>query len=246
MRPWFKFFARDYLESDRIDGLTLEQEAVYIRALCVIWLEGEISQNQTTFCQKIGKSTNSENIFKIFSLLEKTSTGAYTHGRILIEKRKAAKVSKARSKAGKKSGKSRRVTRVIHKKIMSDHDTQTNICSNICSDVETPVDSGSAPEPLVYLGKFIKMSDSDMRKLIDDYGLEQFKRELLVADRWIADNCTVDKNARKYAKPGHNSYLFFRGWLRRNGRHGTKSRTRSNFDVAMAVINKENQDVNGE
>lgn len=228
-------------------GLTLEQEAVYIRALCVIWAEGEISQNQTTFCEKIGKSTNSENIFKIFSLLERTQTGAFTHPRLLKEKKQCLRVSKARSRAGKKSGKVRRVKPVIHKKIMSDHDTEMNICSNICSDVETPVDSGPEVEPLVYLGKFIKMTDSDMRKLIDDYSLETFKRELVVADRWIADNCTVDKNARKYAKPSHNCYLFFRGWLRRNVSRGAKvSRVKSNFDVAMALINKENQDVNGE
>lgn len=75
--------------------------------------------------------------------------------------------------------------------------------------------------PLEQRGKHIRMSPDDWQKLQNEFG-NTLKIELPEADRWIEDNKTCDKNARKYARPAHNHYLFFRGWLRRNLESGPK------------------------
>ena len=69
--------------------------------------------------------------------------------------------------------------------------------------------------PLEQRGKHLRMTPADWQKLENEFG-NALKTELPEADRWIEDNKTCDKNARKYARSGHNHYLFFRGWLKRN------------------------------
>lgn len=42
IRPWFPFFAGDWLASTDVMGMTLAQEGAYLRLLCVQWREGFI------------------------------------------------------------------------------------------------------------------------------------------------------------------------------------------------------------
>lgn len=86
---------------------------------------------------------------------------------------------------------------------------------NETEDLNLKKNSRPPSPPLEQRGKHLRMTPDDWQKLENEFG-SAVKTELPEADRWIEDNKTCDKNARKYARSGHNHYLFFRGWLKRN------------------------------
>jgi uncharacterized protein YdaU (DUF1376 family) len=51
--PWFPCFARAWLDSDTIELLTLEQEAVYMRLLMCQWIskDGYLTANEATLAR---------------------------------------------------------------------------------------------------------------------------------------------------------------------------------------------------
>jgi uncharacterized protein YdaU (DUF1376 family) len=51
--PWFPFYVMDWLSSENIGDLTLEQEAVYLRLLGHQWIarDGYLTNNETTLAE---------------------------------------------------------------------------------------------------------------------------------------------------------------------------------------------------
>lgn len=109
---------------------------------------------------------------------------------------------------------------------------------------EVPISSSvSSAEPIVVLkqyGKHLRMTEEEFGKLTGEFTQPLVEQELEPADLWVER--TQSPQARRYRKPGHNHYLFFRGWLQRSslkrqpapGRGVTANGTSQSFDYNMS------------
>lgn len=101
--------------------------------------------------------------------------------------------------------------------------------------------------------KFLRMTVEEMAKLVTDFGQPLIDQELREADEWIEKSQTP--NGRKYRKPKHNHYLFFRGWLKdkrlknghangapRKGRIDPGTGYGENFMAGMSLVERIKQE----
>lgn len=106
--PAFQFYARDWLASQRVQLLTLEEEGAYIRLLCHCWLAGSIPADEQLAIRLLGKGGINVDITTVLSMFQTgPKTGTLVHERLEAERRKQADWRDKSAEGGRNSAKKR-------------------------------------------------------------------------------------------------------------------------------------------
>lgn len=108
--PAFQFYVTDYLGSQRVQMLTLEEEGAYIRLLCFCWQHGSIPSNPKEMARLIGKgaSTTLATTLQPMFVKHPNQKGRLVHERLEEERAKQTAWREKSIAGGKKSGELRR------------------------------------------------------------------------------------------------------------------------------------------
>ena len=90
--PAFQFYPADYIGSQRVQMLTLEEEGAYIRLLCSCWQHGSIPADPEMAARIIGKGGSrvvAEVVLKLF-IQHPSDPTLLTHERLEEERTKQA------------------------------------------------------------------------------------------------------------------------------------------------------------
>lgn len=105
--PAFQFYAGDWLSSQRVALMTLEQEGAYIRLMAFCWKHGSIPADPETLARLIGKgasTTLASEVAKMFQLSGET----LIHPRLEQAREEQTAWRAKSSEGGKKSAETRR------------------------------------------------------------------------------------------------------------------------------------------
>ena len=105
--PAFQFYAADWLASQRVALMTLEEEGAYIRLLAFCWKHGTIPADPDQIARLIGKGASTTLATTLATMFE-INGDKLIHPRLEEERRKQAVWREKSSAGGKKSGESRR------------------------------------------------------------------------------------------------------------------------------------------
>ena len=103
--PAFQFYPADYIGSQRVQMLTLEEEGAYIRLLCSCWQHGSIPADPEMAARIIGKGGSrvvAEVVLKLF-IQHPSDPTLLTHERLEEERTKQAFWREKSSRGGLKS-----------------------------------------------------------------------------------------------------------------------------------------------
>lgn len=107
--PAFQFYPADYLSSQRVQMMTLEEEGAYIRLLCYCWLHGTIPADLDMIARIIGKggSTTVARAVQAMFNQHPTNPALLVHERLETEREKQAAWRAKSAEGGRNSGKLR-------------------------------------------------------------------------------------------------------------------------------------------
>lgn len=100
--PAFQFYPKDYLGSQRVAVLSLEEEGAYCRAMFYCWLHGSLPNDAVKVARLIGKNCTVEIAQSVMQFFRKKSkkSDEIIHERLEKERVKQKEFSSIRSKAG--------------------------------------------------------------------------------------------------------------------------------------------------
>lgn len=157
--PAFQFYPTDYLGSQRVQMLSLEEEGAYIRLICYCWQHGSIPADPDKCARLIGKGS-STTLARVVQAMFVNSDNPeeLRHDRLDEQRDKQAAWKQKCSDGGKKSAESRsnskgsstNLPRVVEKYL----ELNGNIPTPIPTPTPTPTpipdpipDSSNSPEP---------------------------------------------------------------------------------------------------
>ena len=109
--PSFQFYPGDWLSSQRVSLLTLEEEGAYIRLLCYCWQHGNIPSDSVQLARLIGKGATvelAETVAMMFQPKRVKGGSALVHDRLdVMKEERAAWLEKSRL-GGIRSGQARK------------------------------------------------------------------------------------------------------------------------------------------
>ncbi len=107
--PAFQFYPADYLGSQRVALMTLEEEGAYIRLLCYCWEHGSIPSDPQKISFLIGKGASTTLASKLLPMfiLDSNDASKLRHVRLDKERKKQEEWREKSSKGGKTSAKNR-------------------------------------------------------------------------------------------------------------------------------------------
>ena len=103
--PAFQFYAADYLASQRVQLLTVEQEGIYIRLLASCWLHGSIPADAEQAARLVGKGALTTLVSTVLTMFQPhpSKAGELVHDRLEREREKQSVWRQKSSEGGKKS-----------------------------------------------------------------------------------------------------------------------------------------------
>lgn len=104
--PSFQFYPGDWLASQRVQLMTLEEEGAYIRLLCYCWVHGSIPSDPAAISRLIGKGGSTTLVSTIVTMFQ-ADGDKLVHERLESERSKQAEWREKSSLGGKKSAKVR-------------------------------------------------------------------------------------------------------------------------------------------
>ena len=112
--PAFQFYPTDWLGSQRVQMLTLEEEGAYIRLVASCWQHGSIPADTEQCARIIGKGC-STTVARVVQAMFQPSheAGRLVHDRLESERIKQADWREKSSLGGKKSAQMRAILRVV-------------------------------------------------------------------------------------------------------------------------------------
>lgn len=105
--PAFQFYPSDYLGSQRVQLLTLEEEGAYLRLLCHCWLHGSIPADETLCLRLLGKGGHNLDITTVLNMFIPGPSGRLVHDRLEAERRKQVAWREKSAEGGKKGARLR-------------------------------------------------------------------------------------------------------------------------------------------
>jgi uncharacterized protein YdaU (DUF1376 family) len=108
--PAFQFYAADWLSSQRVALMTLEEEGAYIRLLAFCWQHGSIPAEPEKIARLIGKGASTTLATTLATMFELGGNGL-VHERLEAERLKQELWKTKSSEGGKKSAESRKQKR---------------------------------------------------------------------------------------------------------------------------------------
>ena len=107
--PAFQFFPRDWIGSQRVQLLSLEEEGAYIRLLCHCWLHGSIPADEQLSIKLLGKGGMNVDMTTVLSMFQPgPEPGRLTHERLEAERRKQEDWRNKSAAGGQKSAENRK------------------------------------------------------------------------------------------------------------------------------------------
>lgn len=113
--PAFQFYATDYLGSQRVQMLTLEEEGAYIRLLCYCWQHGSIPSKHSEIARLVGKGCSTNLARVVSEMFDKHPNDQFKmiHSRLESEKNKQAAWREKCSVGGAKSAESKKLAHTV-------------------------------------------------------------------------------------------------------------------------------------
>lgn len=112
--PAFQFYPTDWLGSQRVQMLTLEEEGAYIRLLSSCWQHGSIPADPTLAARIVGKGCSTTVARVVQAMFEPSKEeGRLVHDRLELERIKQVCWREKSSAGGKKSAELRENSRVV-------------------------------------------------------------------------------------------------------------------------------------
>jgi len=107
--PAFQFYPTDYLGSQRVQLLTLEEEGAYVRLLCSCWQHGSIPADPDQAARLIGKGASTTVARVVLAMFQPSGeSGRLIHDRLEAEREKQAVWREKSSAGGRKSAEMRK------------------------------------------------------------------------------------------------------------------------------------------
>ena len=107
--PAFQFYPTDYLASQRVQMMTLEEEGAYIRLLAYCWKHGDIPADPEQAARLIGKGASTTLATVVLAMFQPTGNGdRLSHDRLDAERDKQAIWRAKSSQGGKISAEKRK------------------------------------------------------------------------------------------------------------------------------------------
>lgn len=107
--PAFQFYPTDYLGSQRVQMLTLEEEGAYVRLLCYCWQHGTIPDDADQLARLIGKGASTTVARVVQAMFQQgPDQGKLIHDRLEQERAKQAAWRAKSSAGGHKSAEKRK------------------------------------------------------------------------------------------------------------------------------------------
>ena len=107
--PAFQFYPTDYLGSQRVQMMTLEEEGAYIRLLSYCWQHGDIPSDPDKVARLIGKGASTTLATTVISMFQPSENHErMIHDRLEAERAKQAVWKAKSSEGGKKSAELRK------------------------------------------------------------------------------------------------------------------------------------------
>ena len=247
--PAFQFYPADWLSSQRVQMMTLEEEGAYIRLLCYCWNHGSIPADPAQIARLVGKSCSNETATTVQRMFNERSTtveGSFNdittlvHDRLEREKDKQAARRDQASEAGKKSAESRKkptdVQRESNDRSFFVQRESNPISISSSSPTEEDIileDDSGFPRDEPRRGRTAKCKPTDMAELIA-YSLSEGGNESeaqdffdkMEAKGWIVGKAKV-KDWRAQFRTYHRN-----GWLSADS--PTASRPKSTYEAPRA------------
>lgn len=113
--PAFQWYPGDYLASQRVQLMSLEEEGAYIRLLCFCWVHGSIPSDPDRCARLIGKGGSTTLATTVLSMFQPDplDSSKMIHDRLENERRKQSDWREKSSAGGKKSAAMREASRVV-------------------------------------------------------------------------------------------------------------------------------------
>lgn len=138
--PAFQFFPADWLSSQRVQMMTLEEEGAYIRLLCYCWSHGSIPDDPAKIARLLGKSVSTDvvtNVQRMFTV-RCNDDSALTHERLELERERQKQRKLQTADAGRKSAQNR-------KNATKSQRESNGRSTSVATDVENPLQRESNP-----------------------------------------------------------------------------------------------------
>lgn len=169
--PAFQFYPADYLASQRVQMMTLEEEGAYIRLLCYCWLHGSIPDDDAQIARLISKGASTTLATTVKAMFNQhTTDGKLIHDRLDHERSKQSEWSRKSSEGGKKSAELRKGgSRVVQppyqpKGNITSTSTSSNISNKLDISVVLPFDSELFKQAWVDFSEHRKSKRAKMTK----------------------------------------------------------------------------------
>ena len=110
-RPAFQFYPADYLGSQRVALMSLEEEGAYIRLLCYCWQHGSIPSNPDQIARLIGKGASTTLATTVATMFKPhpNDTSCMVHERLEQEIIKQNEWARKSAEGGRKSAEMRKM-----------------------------------------------------------------------------------------------------------------------------------------
>jgi len=160
--PAFQFYPRDWIASQRIQLMSMEEEGAYIRLLCHCWLHGSIPADEQQAIKLLGKGGYNLAITTVLTMFQPgPEPGTLVHDRLEAERRKQANWRAKSVAGGQKSAEQRwhkpSDNQQLDKGCLPNGDNQTvTLQSAVCSlqsakNTNTYVGRNGAPDDAAWL-----------------------------------------------------------------------------------------------
>lgn len=143
--PAFQFYPTEYLGSQRVSLMTLEEEGAYIRLLSSCWVHGSIPSDPATIARLIGKGASTTLATTLATMFQPhpLDPSRLIHDRLESERQKQAVWREKSREGGKKSAKLREnakggsttVARVVEGSLQNGSNQNPTLCLQSLSSV---------------------------------------------------------------------------------------------------------------
>jgi len=116
--PAFQFYPSDWLGSQRVSMMTLEEEGAYIRLLAYCWQHGSVPADPESVARLIGKGATTTLASRVLTMFQPPLVAPFSGGNVLVHERleeersKQFKWKEKSSEGGRKSAELRK-SRVV-------------------------------------------------------------------------------------------------------------------------------------
>jgi uncharacterized protein YdaU (DUF1376 family) len=108
--PAFQFYPADWLGSQRVTLMTLEEEGAYIRLLCYCWTHGSVPADPAKAARLVGKGASTTLATTVLTMFQ-ADGGIMVHDRLEMERKKQADWREKSAAGGRASAEKRKNTK---------------------------------------------------------------------------------------------------------------------------------------